>query len=85
MTPGERAAFRDFLAREAYDTSQEVLMYNEMQAYLMFTRDPLVFTADLAGLTPSRLAELQSRFLADMPAGWLRDVMAGYPGAEAAR
>jgi hypothetical protein len=78
LTPAERAAFRNFMARDEYDTSQEDLMCNEMQAYLMFTRNPMFFTADLAGLTPARLAELQSRFLAGMPAGWLRDILAGY-------
>ncbi len=78
LTGAERAAFRGFLAKDEYDTGNEELMFNEMQAYLMFTRDPLFFTADLAGLTPARLAELQSRFLAGMPAGWLRDILAGY-------
>jgi hypothetical protein len=58
-------------------------MFNEMQAYLMFTRDPLFFTPGMAGLTPARLAELQSRFLAGMPAGWLRNVLASYPAASA--
>jgi hypothetical protein len=82
LTTGERATLRDFLAGEGYDTGQEELMCNEMQAYLMFTRDPLWFTADLAGLTPNRLGELQSRFLAGMPVGWLRDIMAGYQQAE---
>jgi hypothetical protein len=48
-------------------------MYNEMQAYLMFTRDPLFFTPDLVGMTPERLSALQTRFLSTMPAGWLRD------------
>jgi hypothetical protein len=78
LTTGERASFRSFLAGEEYDTSQEELMFNEMQAYLMFTPDPAFFTADLAGLTPIRLAELQSRFLAGMPAGWLRNILAFY-------
>jgi hypothetical protein len=78
LTAAERAAFRSFLAKDEYDTGNEELMYNEMQAYLMFTRDRLFFTADLAGLTPVRLAELQSRFLAGMPAGWLRNILADY-------
>jgi hypothetical protein len=81
LTSGERTAFRGFLAGEEYDTSQEALMYNEMQAYLMFTHDKLFFSADMAGLTPDRLAGLQSRFLAGMPAGWLRDILAGHQAA----
>ena len=36
-------------------------MFNEMQAYLMFTRDPIFFTPGLAGLTPARLSELYFR------------------------
>jgi hypothetical protein len=83
LNEAERAAFRSFLGKEQYDTSEEELMFNEMQAYLMFTRDPLFFTPGMAGLTPARLAELQSRFLAGMPAGWLRNVLASYPAASA--
>ena len=85
LTEAERGAVRDFLAKEGYDTRIEELMYNEMQAYLMFTRDPTFFTPDLAGMTQQRLAALQARFLADMPAGWLRNVLAGYQSAALAR
>ncbi len=85
LREAERTAFRRFLGSEEYDAGEEVLMYNEMQAYMMFTRDPLFFTPEMAGLTPARLAELQSRFLAGMPAGWLRNVLASYQPAEPAR
>lgn len=85
FTDPERAAFRAFLGKEQYDTSEETLMYNEMQAYLMFTRDPLFFTPAMAGLTQARLADLQSRFLAGMPAGWLRNILASYPAAAPAQ
>ena len=44
-------------------------MLDEMQAYLMFTRDPAFFAPERAGLTQTRLVELQTRFLAGMPAG----------------
>jgi hypothetical protein len=76
---------RRFLGKEEYDTHEEELMYNEMQAYLMFTRDPLFFTPDMAGLSRARLAELQEKFLAGMPAGWLREVLASYRTATATR
>ena len=56
-------------------------MLNEMQAYLIFTRDPVFFMPEKAGLMAARLAELQTRFLAGMPAGWLHNVLASYPGA----
>ena len=85
LTEDERAGVRRFLGKEEYDTHEEELMYNEMQAYLMFTRDPLFFTPDMAGLTAKRLSELQAEFLAGMPAGWLRDVLASYRSATASR
>jgi hypothetical protein len=78
LTEPERAAFRNFLGKEEYDAGEEELMYNEMQAYLMFTRDPAFFTPAMAELSQTRLAELQTRFLAGMPAGWLRNVLASY-------
>ncbi len=81
LTGEERGSVRRFLAREEYDVREEELMYNEMQAYLMFTRDPMFVTAELVGLTKARLAQLQARFLAGMPEGWLRNVLAGYPTA----
>ena len=73
LTDAERDGVRRFLAKEAYDASLEEVMYNEMQAYLMFTRDPVFFTPAMAGLTPERLQQLQTKFLSGMPAGWLRD------------
>jgi hypothetical protein len=85
LTEQERAGVRAFLGKEEYDMHEEELMYNEMQAYLMFTRDPLFFTPDMAGLTPARLSELQGKFLAGMPAGWLHDVLASYRTATARR
>lgn len=78
LTEAERANFRKFLASEDYDVADDMLMYNEMQAYLMFTRDPKFFRPELAGLTPGRLADLQARFLAGMRPGWLRDVLTSY-------
>ena len=69
LTEDERAGVRAFLGREEATTSaEEELMLNEMQAYLMFTRDPAFFTPERAGLTRARLVELQTRFLAGMPA-----------------
>jgi hypothetical protein len=75
LTAGERAAFRSFLASEEYDAGQEELMYNEMQAYLMFTRDAQFFTPAKAGLSVARLTELRTRFSDGMPHGWLRSIL----------
>jgi hypothetical protein len=44
LTEAERQNVRKFLASEEYDPRLGDLMQNEMQAYLMFTRDPLFFT-----------------------------------------
>jgi hypothetical protein len=85
LTGDEREAVRRFLGSEGYDAADEELMYNEMQAYLMFTRDPLFFTPDLLGMTQERLSALQVSFLSDMPAGWLRDLLGTYVAATSAR
>ncbi|HET6196316.1 MAG TPA: hypothetical protein VFE12_11195, partial [Acetobacteraceae bacterium] len=77
LTGEERGAIRKFLGKEGYDVREEELMFNEMQAYLIFTLDPLFFTPDMAGITPARLAEIQARFLAGMPPGWLRNELTG--------
>jgi hypothetical protein len=83
FTRDERAGFRSFLASDDYDAGNEELMFNEMQAYLMFTREPAMFSVDRVGLTEARATELRSRFLAGMPAGWLRDDLARYQTAAA--
>ena len=73
LTADEREKFRVFLADEGYDRSLADLMMNEMQAYLMHTRDPRFFSARAVNIAPDRLALLQANFLLGMPAGWLRD------------
>jgi hypothetical protein len=75
LTQTERDGFRNFLASEEYDTKIEELVENEMQAYLMFTRDPVFFAPSKIGMKPERLAELQVAFQRHMPHGWLRDVL----------
>jgi hypothetical protein len=79
LTADERGGVRRFLGAEGYDTGYEELMYNEMQAYLMFTRDPEFFTPARVGMTPFRLADLQEAFLRDMPTGWLQEALAATP------
>jgi hypothetical protein len=75
LTARERDGFRKFLASEEYDPKVEDLVENEMQAYLMFTRDPAFFTPSKIGMTQERLAELQVTFQRNMPRGWLRDLL----------
>lgn len=73
MSEDDRSRFRAFLGRQGYDTGQEDLMMNEMQAYLMHTPDPHFFNARAVGMSEDRLTRLGAAFLADMPRGWLRD------------
>lgn len=75
MTAQEQAAMRRFLSAQNYDPTQEDLYANEAQAYLIFTRDPRLFTAALAGLTEDDLRSLRRRFRDGMPPGWLQDTL----------
>lgn len=43
FTEAERIAFRNFLAKEGYDTAQDEVMANEAMAYLLFTPDRRFF------------------------------------------
>lgn len=76
LTAAERDGVRRFLGGEGYDTSDEELMYNEMQAYVMFTYDRRFFAASNIGITSARRAQLMAAFLAGMAPGWLRDELA---------
>jgi hypothetical protein len=85
LTPDEKASVRAFLKKDEYDVSVEQLVYNEMQAYLMFTHEPALFRPDMVNMTQGRLTVLQDRFLAGMPTGWLRDVLASFRAPASAR
>jgi len=76
MTDDERKTFRKFLGSMDYDVRLEELMYNEMQAYLMFTYDPRFFLPANVSMTPARRLELQAAFLKNMPEGWLKSSLA---------
>jgi hypothetical protein len=76
LTEGERAAVRHFLGSMDYDTDNEELMYNEMQAYVMFTYDPRFFLSSNVDMTPARRLQLQTEFLKGMPDGWLKVALA---------
>ena len=76
MTEAERAAVRHFLGSMDYDTNNEELMYNEMQAYMMFTYDPRFFLPSNVNMTPARRAQLQMEFVKGMPDGWLKEALA---------
>jgi hypothetical protein len=76
MTDHEREAFRHFLGAMGYDTDDEELMYNQMQAYVMFTYDDRFFSSAKADISPVRRAQLQAAFLRNMPDCWLKPVLA---------
>lgn len=67
LTEEERQAFRRFLASRNYDARDEALMINEMQAYLLHTPDPAVFSADKVKLPPDRVERLRRAFWAGNP------------------
>jgi hypothetical protein len=77
LTAFEQMAFRVFLGREGYDTTNPELVENETQAYLVFTPDPVFFKPSDVRMTPERRAELRLAFQRDMPDGWLKAVLAG--------
>jgi hypothetical protein len=85
LTAAERDGMRKFLASEDYDVTQHELVVNEMQAYLMFTRNKEFFAAKDIGITHAERARLQRQFLAGMPPGWLRARLAALNGRQSAR
>ena len=72
LTAVQRARFRAFLASDGYDTSNDDLMRNETQAYLVHTADARFFNAASAGIDVPTLARLRAQFVAGMPDDWLR-------------
>jgi hypothetical protein len=60
FTAADRAAFRAFLGREGYDTSNEQLMADEAQAYLLHTPDARFFDAAHLGLAPAHVERLRA-------------------------
>jgi hypothetical protein len=71
-----RQAFVSFLTASDYDAAVPDLFANEMQAYLMHTADPRMFSTASLGLSANTFARLQASFLIGMPPGWLRDCTA---------
>ncbi len=76
LSATQREAFTAFLAHEEYDTGNEALLANEMQAYLVHTADPRFFNAEAVGLPEAELTDLRRRFIAGMPQSWMRSLLA---------
>ena len=62
MSLVSRDKFTRFLRSRGYDTSIRELSANEMQAFLMNTPDPAMFSATDIGVTDAELADLRRRF-----------------------
>ena len=71
LTAADRDAFTSFLGRQGYDTNNTMLMLNETQAYLIFTRDPRFFNGDAVGMTQAEIDQLRAGYIAGMPNFWL--------------
>lgn len=67
FSEAERAAFRAFLAREGYDATNEELMLDEAQAYLLHTPDPRFFNAGHVGLPEAQVERLRALLRAGAP------------------
>ncbi len=63
----DRAAFRQFLGREGYDTGIEALVIDEAQAYLLHTPDPRFFTPAHLGLEAAEVERLRGLMREGMP------------------
>jgi hypothetical protein len=63
----ERTLFRAFLSSAGYDPTNERIMINEMQAFLMHTPDARAFSAAHLGVSEEMLANLRHRFAKDAP------------------
>ncbi len=70
LTDAERAAFRKMLGAEGYDTTNDDLIRNETQAYLVHTTDKRFFNPATLGIDTTTL---RARFIENMPASWLKD------------
>ena len=75
LTGQERADVRKFLGQQGYDTTDEDLMLNEMQAYVMFTYDPRFCKALNVGMTLGRRLALIAEFRDRLPDGWAKQAL----------
>lgn len=67
LTEDERTRLRQMLVRLNYDGSNEELMVNEAQAFLMHTPDDRAFNAASLGLSERQLSDMRRRFMQGAP------------------
>lgn len=63
----QRESFLNFFKRYNYAVDNSELIVNEMQAYLMFTPDPLSFNAQKLGVTDQELDTMRNMFKQGRP------------------
>lgn len=68
LTDAQRRTFRRYLESIDYDPTDEELMANETQAFLVHTPDPRAFNAAALGMSDEALDALRARFRARAPA-----------------
>jgi hypothetical protein len=57
-----REKFTRFLKQRGYDTNNRELLANEAQAFLMYTPDPAMFSAQALGMTEAELKAMRDTF-----------------------
>ncbi|HCC53720.1 MAG TPA: hypothetical protein DEQ20_02145 [Desulfobulbaceae bacterium] len=67
LTDAQREIFLNFFKRYNYAVNIPELIVNEMQAYLMFTPDPLSFSAKKLGVKDEELESLREAFRKGKP------------------
>jgi len=67
LSEEQRERFKQFLSGFNYAVSNEELLINEMQAYLMFTPDPKSFSAKRLGVSDAELLEMRETFRRGKP------------------
>ncbi len=67
LSAAERLLFRNFLSSAGYDPTNERIMINEMQAFLMHTPDTRAFSAAHLGVNEVMLTALRYRFAKGAP------------------
>jgi hypothetical protein len=67
LTDVQKEAFKKFLAQYSYGMGVELLIVNEMQAYLMFTPDPHSFSARKLGVSDADLEAMRAAFRKGKP------------------
>jgi hypothetical protein len=78
LSDAQRASFRRFLSGQGYDSTNEDLMLNETQAYLIHTPDVRYFRPALVGMSEAEATRLRAVFGRGMPDAWLTEKTAAH-------